>query len=532
MLALIVLAITLLIFSLYTLLYYKRFLQYAAFPQLPSSLIFGHLKIYDEISKLGPLNRDNDHVFSEIHQRLGCPPLVLLDYRPICRPVVFIASYEIAEQLSRATKLFPTNPPKVDLTYLQYVTGAKSILSAYGENWKSLRRMFSYGFYLQNLSTLIPTIAGKTLIFSRHLDTLSLSCHRFSLTALAMNLTFDIIGSVIMDVDLRAQHIDPSKRSTLRRRRLGKRVDRVMKSIIKSKHAERFCNSDKAQGHQLSVLSIALKDTEVLSKELVDLTSDQLKTFLLAGHDSPSATIGWIYYELSRCPRALSSTRSEVDEIFGPHINPDAIHAQLVSPAGPELIARMSYTTALIKETLRLHTPASTARYSASGTGFVVHTSDGKALSVDDVVLYSCNSIIHRDPAIYGDTANQFVPERWLDGRPKGNIPKGDPSLGRSDSSSHVPCGAWRPFESDPRGCIGQEFAIIELRVIIAMTVRQYTFTKVRLGEVVTSESGSPVVGDDGHFKLKSQLYNTRQITARPVDGMMMTVTKPMVNSL
>lgn len=43
----------------YRKLYYKRFAQYAKFPQLPSSLLFGHLKTYDEITKRGAVDRDN-----------------------------------------------------------------------------------------------------------------------------------------------------------------------------------------------------------------------------------------------------------------------------------------------------------------------------------------------------------------------------------------------------------------------------------------------------------------------------------------
>ena len=34
--------------------------------------------------------------------------------------------------------------------------------------------------------------------------------------------------------------------------------------------------------------------------------------------------------------------------------------------------------------------------------------------------------------------------------------------------------GAWRPFEFGPRNCIGQELALLEVRIVLALTVRRF----------------------------------------------------------
>ncbi|KAJ3579316.1 hypothetical protein NPX13_g1249 [Xylaria arbuscula] len=126
---------------------------------------------------------------------------------------------------------------------------------------------------------------------------------------------------------------------------------------------------------------------------------------------------------------------------------------------------------------------------------------------------------MHRDPDVYGDNAETFVPERWLGG----------------DSGSKIPASAWRPFERGPRNCIGQEFANIEARVIIAHIARRYDFTKVGLGAILRDGEGRPVMDDDtpsggssggGRYKLTAPLYKTRQVTAKPVDGMKVKVTR------
>lgn len=54
--------------------------------------------------------------------------------------------------------------------------------------------------------------------------------------------------------------------------------------------------------------------------------------------------------------------------------------------------------------------------------------------------------------------------------------------------------------------------------------VRQYDFVKVGLGEIKLNESGEPVVNPTGQYEVKSTLYNTLEVTAKPVDGTRMKV--------
>lgn len=458
---------------------------------------------------------------------LGKPPIVLMDFRPICRPVVFIANHDIAEQISRPSNLFRTSVPKVDMTYLRHVIGPKSILSAEGDEWKALRKRFNHGFSLQHLMTLLPTILDKTMVFVQHLDNLAQSGAEVPLTLLTVNLTYDIIGAVILDIDMNAQQMDPSQRgelvqvfsklldaywddkihlpwwfnplAELKRRNLGQRLDGILESIVRCKHAERQHARQKGEENTpsaASIISLSLQDTPILTQGMLSQTCDQLRTFLLGGHDTPSATLAWVFYELSRTPRAQGAVRAELDSLFGKGTDAQAVRAQLASSAGPDLLGRMSYISAVIKETLRLHTPASTARYSTPGSGLFVKTPGGEDLCLDGLIIYNCNSIVHRDAEVFGTKADHFLPERWL---------------GHYDCNDglKVPSSAWRPFERGPRGCIGQEFASIEMRVIIAVVARQYDFNKVGLGALALDPvNGSPILQEDGQYEVKSHLYN------------------------
>ncbi len=61
----------------------------------------------------------------------------------------------------------------------------------------------------------------------------------------------------------------------------------------------------------------------------------------------------------------------------------------------------------------------------------------------------------------WGPDAKEFKPERWL------------------EPTFDVPPTAYRPFERGPRNCIGQELALLEFRVVLALTARRFDFEKV-----------------------------------------------------
>lgn len=276
---------------------------------------------------------------------------------------------------------------------------------------------------------------------------------------------------------------------------LAKQVRSTLKTIIRDTYVERNNNTKPR-----SILSMSLQDVDTLSPEIIDVTCDQLSSFLFAGHDTTSTTIAWIFYELSRTPHALRAVRAELDDILGPDSSPAAVAARLLVPGGEQLVHRMSYASAVIKETLRLWPPGATARMAKPGDGLKVTlrtsmNSSGPSntqVSLDGLMLYHVPSIIQRDPTVFGETANTFVPERWL----------------QDDTADKIPAGAWRAFERGPRNCIGQELATIEARVVIALAARRYDFTKIGIGAVtLDSVTGEPEVGREGQYKVVEEIY-------------------------
>lgn len=80
-------------------------------------------------------------------------------------------------------------------------------------------------------------------------------------------------------------------------------------------------------------------------------------------------------------------------------------------------------------------------------------------------MIWLVHHAVHRNEDVWGPTASLFDPERFMPG-----------------NNLDLPEGAYRPFETGPRNCLGQNLAILEARVVLALTCRKFDF-ELKLGE-------------------------------------------------
>ncbi|POS74875.1 cytochrome P450 52A11 [Diaporthe helianthi] len=515
-------------------LWFKRLHQFAHFPQLPPSVALGHLQVVDDFVKRSPQGAHPDVAFAAMHEALGRPPVMFVDLRPVASPMLVVASYKVAEQIARSSDRFPYSPPKTPeiWTHMVHLTGPKSIASSQGEEWKALRKRFNPGFAPQHLLSLLPAIVHRTSIFVDRLSELAETGDEFSLQRLATDLTFDVIGGLALDIDMKAQTAHPAKlthefqalirtytdeqidlpwwftpRLEWKRKSLALKVRELLKAIVQESHAKQNVGTNRPR----SILSMSLEGIDTLSPKVLDTTCDQLSTFLFAGHDTTSTTIAWMLYEVSRTPRALKAVRAELDELFGPDPSPAAVASRLLMPGGEELINRMTYTSAVIRETLRFWPPGATSRTTKPGDGLSALVAN-RELNLDGIMVYHVPYIIQRDPKVFGETANTFVPERWL-------------QKASGDFEETIPAAAFVAFGRGPRNCIGQELSTIEARVVMALVGRQFAFSKLGTGAVILDNvTGQPGLDAHGRYKVTEEMYNAREVTSKPVDGMRMRI--------
>jgi cytochrome P450 len=173
------------------------------------------------------------------------------------------------------------------------------------------------------------------------------------------------------------------------------------------------------------------------------MTDEQLRvevmTFLLAGQETTSLALTWIWYLLSQHPAAQRRLEDEIDDA--------------VADRPPEYadLARLPFTRMVIDEAMRLYPPA---------WGF-----SREAIGDDEVggfrvprgwLVFVIPYVLHRLPAFW-ENPEAFDPERFSPER-----------------SAERPKFIYLPFGAGPRQCIGNQFALIEAQLIVATLAQRY----------------------------------------------------------
>lgn len=251
----------------------------------------------------------------------------------------------------------------------------------------------------------------------------------------------------------------------------GRKVDKFIDKELQKRYAERK-NSLILEENQKerprtkkakSIVALALdayaaetQSDAPLDSTFLHYARSQIRLFLFAGHDTTSSAMVYVFHYLSLHPPCLARLRAEHDAVLGA----DRAAVGDVLSAQPTLLNQLPYTTACIREALRLFPPASSLRVGGDDT--VLVDEDGTRYPTAGCNVWALHLALQRNPAVWGPTADRFLPERWMVTAP--------------DDPLHPPKGAWRPFEFGPRNCIGQTLAMSELKIVLAMTAREFDF--------------------------------------------------------
>ncbi|XP_020952360.1 cytochrome P450 4X1-like [Sus scrofa] len=196
-----------------------------------------------------------------------------------------------------------------------------------------------------------------------------------------------------------------------------------------------------------------------------DLRSE-VNTFLLAGHETMTGGLTWLLYHLALYPEHQERCREEIRSILGD--GSSITWGQL---------GEMSYTTMCIKESLRLAPPVlSFSRELSKPITF----SDGRSLPAGITVVCSIWGL-HHNPAIW-ENPQVFDPLRFS-----------------QENNDKRHCYAYLPFSAGPRNCVGQQFAMAELKAAVALILLRFS---------LTAEPTRPLVSRPNIFlKPKNGLY-------------------------
>lgn len=226
-----------------------------------------------------------------------------------------------------------------------------------------------------------------------------------------------------------------------------------------------------------------------------------------------------VLFEFTRQPEVLAAIRAEHEAVFG------SVETTIPNMfSNPGLLNKIPYSTAFFRELLRLYTPASGVRQLGKTREQQFITGlDGVSYPVPEgFILWIVP--IHRDPEFF-PRPHSFHPERFLseEERASGKYPCTVPEEAGGRSLVFPPNlasnPAYRPFERGPRNCIGQELAMVELKVFTILLARQFNLENAfkedwKKDDWLSEEDGGPNAG-----------YPIIYTTAKPKDGMPVYVT-------
>ncbi|KAH7424338.1 hypothetical protein KP509_11G003200 [Ceratopteris richardii] len=357
----------------------------------------------------------------------------------------------------------------------------RSILTVDGDNWEHRRRILNPAFASDKLKTMS---AHMLTCIQAMLDRWEQRrCHRHAATA---ELELDIMqefSDVSADVltrtcfgsnfeegksvfedqqaiieatfrDAARSAIFPLYRflPTARNRlcwRLQSRIHKTLKQIVENRlyavqKSQADSYGDDLLGRILAANTSSLADGAVLTTQDI---IDDCKSFFFAGHETTACLLAWAAMLMASYPDWQDRAREEVLEI--------SEEAGKINGHGKLKVLEM-----ILLETLRLYPPVPQliSRTRSQGYGTTPEVSEKKLNVPPGVRITVLNGLMHRDKEMWGDDVDEFRPERFANG------------ISRACKGMH----GFMPFGYGPHICIGQTFAMLEAKLVLASVLQRF----------------------------------------------------------
>ena len=337
----------------------------------------------------------------------------------------------------------------------------KGLLTTEGEAWKTQRRLIQSGFERKQLEVLSSIMQDSLAESLRDFDQQT-RIGPVDIYPLMMKITFAMVGKSLFGAKLKEDDIDLISEaiSTVQEFMVRQTIQPYLNpwfavSGEQRKHEEMTARAfgilaeyirqrrEEEAGHDLLqiLLDARYSDGTSMGDDLVVSESMQL---LVAGHETSSNALSWALYLLSTRPDCVDRIRDEFDCVLGE------------KPLGFSDVPKFGFTTQVINEALRLYPPFWMVDRMA--------LADDRAGDVDipggsTVVVFIYGT--HHSPR-YWESPESFDPERF----------------NKANEKLHTPF-AHLPFGAGPRGCIGGNYAMLQMLMILSVLLRKYDFQLV-----------------------------------------------------
>lgn len=236
------------------------------------------------------------------------------------------------------------------------------------------------------------------------------------------------------------------------------RLNSYLINILRERRAARAAGKEPKGDVLDRVLTFFEESGEKWSSAVEEQLCYEVKTFLLAGHETSAAMLTWSIFELSQNPEALAKVREEAEV------------ALVGETPTREAVEGMQWTLCALKESLRKYSvvPVVTRNMNTEDT------LSGHKLPAGSWIIVHIEAVHHQ----YKDPL-KWSPQRFIAGGEYDQFP--------DDIRPYM----FLPFIQGPRNCLGQYFALMESRVLLGELSKRFTFTPV---DPITQGTPHPTV--------------------------------------
>ena len=327
------------------------------------------------------------------------------------------------------------------------------LLTSEGETWRRHRSLAQPAFHRRQIETLAGTVVDAVAEVSARWDGHARSGQPVDIGAEMGWLTLAIVSRALYGLDAsdEAEFIGRSRSQGIRHIAHGlmlpfelpalvdrhflanvRALDQIVYDIIQNRQG------DQQERNDLLAMLMEARDDDGAGLSAQELR-DEVMTFLLAGHETSGLGLTWIWYLLAQHPEVERRLHAEAVQVLDGR-----------APAYADM-ANLPYMSKVIHEGFRLYPPSGTmARYALSDDEI-----GGWPVPAGSVIFF-CQYVTHRLPAHWPDP-DVFDPERFSD-----------------EHAAQRPRYAYFPFGGGPRLCIGNNFAMMELQIALAMLTQRY----------------------------------------------------------
>lgn len=440
---------------------------------------------------LQAFNTNMPEASMHIIQKLDWPEAVTMSWMNILKITFFTTPAAHRDLLVNQFDAFHRDPRSGRL--FRFIMG-ESVFTTEGDQWKRRRRLVQPAFHATRVNAYAETMAqytaemvaewGETTVdIERALTDVTMRIIASTMFGVDLKTTVDEIGQLMQTVlcvsEQRVKELIPRPDwwpSTAYRRQRAALDDlkRILADIISQRR-----KTGEDNGDLLSMLLLSkdeegdlLADDEALSEAI---------TLFVAGHETTAVTLMWAFKLLAEHPDVADKLYAELDQVLAGRV-----------PTLADL-PKLPYTEMVMKETLRLYPAA----YNFGRISTQPVTVDGYALPAKRMVMMS-PYILQRHPDLFDDP-DAFRPERFAE-----------------DTGDDIQRYAFIPFGAGPRVCLGNSFAMLEIRLLLATIAGRValslpTGVKVRMMPQVTLH---PTV--DGRDGLPMTVQRREEIAALP----------------